>query len=104
MQRLQAGAGAVQVGVQLPVGELPGSQVGGVDGQGGLADPGRAGDGRDRHAGSPPSAVTGAAASPAHRDQETGQDREQVLAAGEPGHVGRKLARCPRGRPGRLGR
>jgi hypothetical protein len=104
LQRLQAGAGAVQVGVQLPVGEVTGGEVRGVDGQGGLADPGRAGDGRDRRAGSPPGAVTGPAAGVARRDEVASQHREEVLAAGEPGHVGGKLARRPRGRPGRLAR
>jgi hypothetical protein len=104
LQRLQAGAGAVQVGVQLPVAEVPGGEVCGMDGQGGLADPRRAGDGCDSRAGSPPSTVTGAAASAAHWDEEASQRREEVLAAGEPGHVGGKLAGRPRGRAGRLAR
>ena len=45
------GVEAAQVDVQLPVGEPVGDPVGPVHGQGGLADPGGAGDRRDHHRG-----------------------------------------------------
>lgn len=72
-----------QVGVQLPVGEVPLAAVGRVDGEGGLAEPGHSGD---QHPAGPPGALPVGS-------QRTAQQLQFGLTAGEVDGVGRQHGR-----------
>jgi hypothetical protein len=84
----RGGGEAAQVHIQLPVREVGADLVGPVDGQGGLAHPGRAPDGRDHHRGRCPRAG-------GQQPVEAGQT---VGPAGEAGHVHRQLTADPANR------
>jgi hypothetical protein len=71
-----------EVHVELAVGEPSPDQVGGVGGQGGLADSGPAGDGRDAGGGLPP---------PARALQDAPHRPQLGTSAGEVGDVRRQL-------------
>jgi hypothetical protein len=79
--RVVVGVEAAQVGVELPVREVPAHPVRPVHGQGGLADPGGTGDGRDHHG------AGGAAV------QDAVQPAQLLLPPGERGEVGGQLRR-----------